>query len=66
MVPNKIIKCTQRQVLQTWLTRNTLKSREPEVLIVAGRDGQPMPPDDLRDVAVFDRHTLAGLLEHRS
>ena len=40
-----------------------LESGTPEVLIVACRDGQPMPPGGRRDVAVFDRHTLAGLVE---
>src|SRR5260221_752729 len=40
-----------------------LESGTPEVLIVACRDGQPMPSRGRRDVAVFNRHTLAGLVE---
>jgi len=39
------------------------ESGTPEVLVVASGDGQPMPPGGGRDVAVFDRHTLAGLVE---
>ncbi len=43
-----------------------LESGTPEVLIVACRDGQPMPTGRWRDVAVFNRHTLAGLVEQCS
>lgn len=40
-----------------------LESGTPEVLIVACGDGQPMPPGGGRDVAVLNRHMLAGLVE---
>ena len=40
-----------------------LKAGTPEVPIVACRDGQPMPPGGRRDIAIFDRHPLAGSVE---
>src|SRR5215831_6210728 len=38
-------------------------SGTPEIPIVACRDRQPMTAGGRRDVAIFDWHTLAGLIE---
>ena len=38
-------------------------SGTPEIPIVACGDGQPMPAGGRRDVAVFDGHAQAGLVE---
>src|ERR1017187_831402 len=40
-----------------------LESGTPEIPIVARGDRQPVPAGGRRDVAVFDGHTLAGLVE---
>ena len=40
-----------------------LESRTPEIPIISCGDRQPMPAGGRRDVAVFDRHTPAGLFE---
>src|SRR5437879_643461 len=40
-----------------------LESGTPEIPIIASGDRQPVPPGGRRDVAIFDGHALAGLVE---